>query len=286
MKKILKLAFAATILYNCYSFAADDKVLGTFKGGEVKASQVAEQFKNEIAMDPALKDKKFEDLDTKVQELLVRAYIDTKLLDQEVKKNKIDESKEFTDKVEMFKKQLSQNELLNKMLTEKVTDALVEEEYKRLVEELKDKEEVKVRHILVKTEKDAKEIKQKLSGGEKFNDLAKKLSEDTSSKTSGGEIGYFTKGQTDPAFEEAAFALKKGGVSNPVKTQFGWHIIKLEDKRKLKLPSKEKGMEIAKSRLSQAAVQKYLEDLRSDAAVKILIETKTQDESSPDNSKK
>ncbi len=282
MKNVLKIAFAATVLYSSYLVASgsDDKVLATYKGGDIKSYQVAEQFKNVFDATPNLKGKSLSDLDSNVQESLVRAYINIKLLEKEIKSQKIEDSKDFQEKLDGFRKQLAQNELLAKVIADKVTDKLVEEDYNRLVQENKDKEEVKARHILVKTQKEAEAIKQRIAKGEKFNELAKKLSEDAGSKASGGEIGYFVKGQTDLAFEEAAYALKKGEVSKPVKTQFGWHIIKLEDKRKIKLPAKEEGLNIVKARLEKAAIEKYLEDLNKQADVKILIEKAPIKESS------
>lgn len=95
-------------------------------------------------------------------------------------------------------------------------------------------EQVKASHILVDTEEKAKEVKQKLQDGEDFVELAKTYSTDTSNNQQGGELGYFSKGQMTPEFEEAAFSLKVGEISDPVKTEFGYHIIKVEDKKEAK----------------------------------------------------
>jgi len=276
MKKLAKIAITASIFYNCafhsaFVNAADDALVATYKGGQIKASEVFEQFKDAFEVNPNLKGKSFDQLEQNVQESLVKAYINLKLLEKEVAKSKIEDSKDFGDKVDNFKKQLAQSELVNKIIAEKVTDKLLEDEYEKFVQEMKGKEEIKVKHILVKTLKEAESVKQKLSKGEKFADLAKKLSEDIGSKSKGGEVGYFAKGQTDPAFEEKAFSLKKGETSSPVETQFGFHIIQLVDKRPITLPSKEDGMSIVKARLSKAAVEAYVEELNNQADVKILV---------------
>ena len=96
---------------------------------------------------------------------------------------------------------------------------------------------MQARHILVDTEDKAKDIVTKLASGGDFAALAKENSSDPGSKEDGGMLGYFSKGQMVPSFEEAAFALKKGEVSKPVQSQFGWHVIKLEDRRQKPPPA-------------------------------------------------
>lgn len=275
MKNLLKIAFIAGVSFASFSFAADnvaDKVVGSYKGGEVKESQVLDQFKALFDANPEIKGKKLTDLPFNLQDKLVRSYINLKLLDSQVQKDKIEDTASFKEKLDTFKKQLAQQELLSKVVLEKVTPEKIEEEYTKFENENKNQDEVKVRHILVATEKEAKAIKQRLNAGEKFNDLAKKLSKDEGSKAKGGELGYIKAGQTVPEFEAIAFSLKKGEVSDIVKTQFGFHIIKLEDKRKVKLPAKEEGMSALKSRLENQAADEYIQDLNKNNDVKIFLE--------------
>ena len=92
---------------------------------------------------------------------------------------------------------------------------------------LKPEEEVPARHILVETEDKAKELKEKIKSGGDFAALAKENSKDPGSKDDGGNLGYFGRGQMVPQFEEVVFKLNKGEVSDPVKTQFGWHLVKV-----------------------------------------------------------
>ncbi|SFB95455.1 foldase protein PrsA [Bacillus sp. OV322] len=137
----------------------------------------------------------------------------------------------------------------------KVTDKEVKASYDKL------KPQVHARHILLKDEKTAKEIKQKLDKGEKFEDLAKKYSQDPGSASKGGDLGWFGAGQMVPEFENATYALKKGEISGPVKSQNGYHIIQLLDK-KAKKPYKDmkKKLEydLKVSKLDQAQVQKKI----------------------------
>ncbi|MEH7072435.1 peptidylprolyl isomerase [Neobacillus drentensis] len=110
----------------------------------------------------------------------------------------------------------------------KVTDKELQDYYNTY------KPEIKARHILVADEKTAKEVKSKLDKGEKFEDVAKKYSTDEGSKANGGDLGWFGTGKMDPDFEKAAYALKVNEISAPVKSQFGYHIIQLTDKKEKK----------------------------------------------------
>ena len=135
---------------------------------------------------------------------------------------------------------------------------------------MKGKEEVKASHILVDTEEKAKEAKKKLSKGSKFADVVKEFSNDQSTKASGGTLGYFIEGQLVPEFEKKAFSMKVGEISDPVKTQFGWHIIKVEDKRKVKAPSKEEAKQSVVSKLNRDALEKFFDELAKKYDLKML----------------
>lgn len=132
-------------------------------------------------------------------------------------------------------------------------------------------EQVKAQHILVDSEAQAKDIKRQLDGGADFAALAKKYSLDTSNKDQGGELGWFPRGQMDPAFETAAFALKAGQISDPVQSSFGWHIIRLEDRRAAVKAKFEDVKDRVKKdyvdeQVSQAS-QQWLADLKSKAKI-------------------
>jgi peptidylprolyl isomerase len=270
MKKLITLLVSATLLMPS-AFAASDPVVGTYKGGEVKESQIMEQFKPLFESQANLKDKKFGDLERAMQENLVRGYISTKLVEEEVKKSAIEDTKEFKEKVANIVKQLSQQEFVELKVKEAVTDSMVDAEYEKMKKEMAGQEEVKASHILVDTEEKAKEAKKKLSKGAKFADVAKELSKDEGTKANGGTLGYFAKGQLVPEFEQKAFAMKVGEISDPVKTQFGWHIIKVEDKRPVKVPSKEESKAALTKKLGNEALNKYVTDLNAKADVKIIL---------------
>lgn len=150
-----------------------------------------------------------------------------------------------------LKEDIELNLYVSKLLKSEVK--ITEEEMKDYFEENKDdfkqEEQVKARHILVENEETAKEIKQKLDNGENFEELAKKYSTDTETKEKGGDLGFFSKGEMVKEFEEVAFSLKVGEISNPVKTKYGYHIIKVEDRKEAKEANYEESKEEIREKL-------------------------------------
>ena len=120
-----------------------------------------------------------------------------------------------------------------------VTDAAMRKVYDDAIGQMKKEPEVHARHILVETEDEAKAVLAELKKGADFAELAKTKSKDPGS-ADGGDLGYFTKDQMVPEFSDVAFKLDKGALSDPVKSQFGWHVIKVEDKRERQPPKFDK----------------------------------------------
>lgn len=276
MKKLVITVFTV-VIFNTIAVANEDRVLATYNGGgEVRESQVMQEFKPALDMQPANKDKKFADLDSAVQEALVRGYINMQFLNKAAKDSNIEASQEFQDKLSNIKTQLIRQEVLERYVASVVTDKVIDEEYKKFAEGLKGQKELKVSHILVETEDKAKEIKSKLNKGEKFGALAKKFSTDDGSKANNGELGYIMKGQLVPEFENKAFAMKDNEVSDPVKSPFGWHVIKVLGRRDAQVPTAETEKPNIKARLSREAIEKYFTDLSSKADIKLNLPKKEE----------
>jgi foldase protein PrsA len=147
---------------------------------------------------------------------------------------------------------------------------VTEEEMKKYYDEYKPK--IKASHILVDDEKTANEIKAKLDKGEDFAKLAKEYSKDPGSAQNGGDLGWFSSGEMVKEFEDAAYALKVGEISKPVKSEYGYHIIKVTDKEKKKSfeeMKEEIEFELKKSKLDSAKVQSEVEKLVKKADVKV-----------------
>ncbi|MCL4144383.1 UNVERIFIED_CONTAM: hypothetical protein GTU68_067142 [Idotea baltica] len=142
-----------------------------------------------------------------------------------------------------------------------------------MVKGFPEQEEVRARHILVEEEETAKEITEALRGDKgDFAELAKEKSTGPSG-ASGGDLGYFLKGDMVAPFAEAAFALEKGAVSDPVKTQFGWHVIKLEDRRMRKPPAFEELEGQLRQQLMQATAQQIIAEVKEATEVETKKET-------------
>lgn len=166
-------------------------------------------------------------------------------------------------------------ELQNKVIeTITVSDDDVQNYYNENQEQFVKEESVEASHILVEKEETAREVLEKLNGGSKFTELAKEYSLDGSAQN-GGELGFFTKGRMVKPFEEAAFSMKVGEVSEPVQTEYGYHIILVTDKEEESVISFEESKEQIKNALiNQKQVEKlndYVNDLRESAEIEILL---------------
>ncbi|WP_075291481.1 peptidylprolyl isomerase [Pararhizobium arenae] len=187
-----------------------------------------------------------------------------------------DADKEGLQNDEAFKKRLAyltERELHNAFFKKHVVDAVTAEEVKARydveIAKITPPEEVKARHILVKTEDEAKAIIKELDGGKDFAELAKEKSTDPN-KADGGDLGYFTKERMVPEFSEAAFKLEKGKYTEaPVKSQFGYHVILVEDKRTQAPPTLEQVEPQVKQLVMRDKYVALLEAAKKESAVDI-----------------
>lgn len=160
------------------------------------------------------------------------AIIEIRLMSGKAKASKLDQDENFKRKMAFLNERALHAQVIEKEISPKVTDEMLKARYDKEVAARPPTEEIRARHILVKTEEEAKEIIAKLDGGADFEALAKEKSSDPGSGANGGDLGFFSKGQMVPEFEAAAFALEPGAYTKtPVKSDFGFHVIKLEEKR-------------------------------------------------------
>jgi len=199
--------------------------------------------------------------------LLLNSVIDRKLTAAEGRKNGLEDNEEVKKQLARIEDQLIQRAFLGKYIEKRVTEDKVMEAYKKFVDEFKSEEEVHARHILLETEEQAKEVIAELNEGKDFAEMAKSKSKGPSG-ANGGDLGFFTAGAMVPSFSDAAFALGKGEITKePVQTQFGWHIIKVEDKRMTKAPSLGEVREQVEAEMAREIGAELLDGLRKSASI-------------------
>lgn len=162
---------------------------------------------------------------------LVTVLIDMKVMAKAAKAAGMADTDLFKRRLQYLEERSLRRDYFTQKVAASVTEETVKAAYDQFVKDFKPVEEVHARHILVATEEEAKAIKVELDGGKPFEVLAMEKTTDPSGKQNGGDLGFFSKGMMVPEFETVAFTLEPGKISDPVQSQFGWHIIKVEEKR-------------------------------------------------------
>jgi peptidyl-prolyl cis-trans isomerase C len=201
------------------------------------------------------------------REAVITLLVDVKLAAAAAKKENLDQTPEFRQQLAFMREKALMQAFLDKAAAGAVTDKAVQQVYDETVKATPPEEEVRAAHILVKTKDEAEKVEQRLKKGEDFAKVAKEVSKDPGSAPDGGELGFFTKDQMVPEFAKVAFAQKDGQVSQPVKTQFGWHIIKTEEKRTKPLPTLDQVRSQIGEYLKRRAQQEAVENLRKGAKI-------------------
>jgi peptidyl-prolyl cis-trans isomerase C len=238
---------------------ADDKVLAKVNGAEIKQSDVTmaeEELAPSLAqMDPATKD-----------ENVLAFLIDMKIVAKAAEDKKVADTDDFKKRLNFTRNRLLMDSLLASEGKAATTDAAMKQVYEDASKQIAGEQEVHARHILVETEDEAKAVKAELDKGADFAELAKKKSKDPGA-SDGGDLGFFTKEQMVPEFSAVAFALEPGKISDPVKSQFGWHIIKVEEKRNRKPPEFDQVKGQIETYVTRKAQADYVGKLREAAKI-------------------
>ncbi|MBN9583827.1 MAG: peptidylprolyl isomerase [Afipia sp.] len=237
-------------------------VLAKVNGAEIRQSDLAvaeEELGPSLQqMDPATR-----------RENLISFLIDMKIVAKAAETKKVADSNEFKQRLAFARDRLLMDSLLATEGKAAVTDDAMKKVYEEATKQVSGEKEVHARHILVPTEEEAKAIKAELDKGADFAKLAKEKSKDPGA-ADGGDLGFFTKEQMVPEFSAVAFALEPGKISDPVKSQFGWHVIKVEEKRDRKPPT----FDQVKGQIENFVVRKaqadYVTKLRGEAKVERL----------------
>ncbi|KWV53084.1 peptidylprolyl isomerase [Bradyrhizobium macuxiense] len=240
--------------------AADaDPVLAKVNGSEIRASDVAlaeEELGPSLQqMDPATR-----------KDNVLSFLIDMKIVSKAAEDKKVENSDDFKKRLAFARNRLLMDSLLATEGKAATTDEAMKKVYDEAAKQITGEQEVRARHILVETEDEAKAIKAELDKGADFAELAKKKSKDPGA-SDGGDLGFFTKEQMVPEFSAVAFSLEPGKISDPVKSQFGWHIIKVEEKRNRKAPDFDQVKGQIETYVTRKAQADYVAKLREAAKI-------------------
>jgi len=250
--------------------AQDNPVVATVNGTEIRQADLASAEEEAGQLPPMSPDAK--------KDYLVQFMADMILITKAAEEKKISDDATFKRRLDFARKKLLMEGLLASVATAASTDAAMKAVYDDAVGKLPAEEEVHARHILFRAaagdekagkeaEDKAKAVVARLNKGEDFEKLANELTEDPSGKANGGDLGYFTKEQMVPEFANVAFSLDKGKISPPVKTQFGWHVIKTEDKRTKPKPTFDEVKPQIEQFVARKAQADLVSKLRADAKI-------------------
>ena len=269
MSKILRMALVALAIgaFAQPSFAQEkaaagsDPVVARVNGTEIRRSAVMEELQ---AMGPQAQQMP---PDMIYPQLLQRLII-TQLVSSEGYKQNLQNDAEVKDRVKDAERNIVADVFVKKSVQPKITDDKIKAKYDELAKQFKPQDEVRARHILVPTEAEANEIIKQLKAGGDFAKLAEEKSKDSGSMKQGGDLGYFTKDAMVKPFADAAFGMKVGQLSDkPVKTDFGFHVIKVEDKRKTAAPPLAEVREQVRNQVGQEMAQQLVKDLEAKAKI-------------------
>jgi peptidyl-prolyl cis-trans isomerase C len=260
------------------SAAAQDKdpLLAKVNGVEIHQSDLTVAEEEAGQLPPMSPDAK--------RDYLVQFVADMILVSKAAEDKKMDNAPQFKQRLAFARNKLLMEELLQSTGKAALTDEAMHKVYDDALKQMGEVQEVHARHILIRAtpgdEKASTAAKAKIEAiiarlkkGEDFEKLAKDVTEDPSGKTNGGDLGYFSKEQMVPEFSEVAFKLDKGQISEPVKTQFGWHVIKVEDKRVKPAPKFDEVKPQIEQFVTRKAQAELVQSLRASAKVEKMYKT-------------
>ena len=239
--------------------STSDPVIARVNGVDIKQSDLA------LAEEDVGADMQAASPEAK-REHLISYLADIIMVTQAADKKNLADDPDFKRRLAFLRSKLLMGYELQQEAKTALTDEALKQTYDEAVKSMSGQEEVRARHILVEGEDEAKAIIEQLKGGADFAKLAKEKSKDPGA-AEGGDLGYFTKDQMVPEFADVAFKMYPGQLSNPVKTQFGWHVIKVEDKRIKQPPEFEKVKDQIEAYLARKVQSDFIAKLRQSAKV-------------------
>lgn len=261
MRLAVLAGYAAALIAAWPACAEEDPVVAIVNGTEIRHSKVLESAQS-------LPEAYQQNLD-QIYPALVDRLVSLQLLAEAGRHGNLQEDPEVKALMAAYENEAVRHVYIERLLKGSITDAALQEKYAEYVAANPPQTEVRARHILVATEEEAKAVIAALDEGQKFEELAAQKSTDPAAQN-GGDLGYFLAEEMVKPFADAAFALEKGQYTKaPVQTEFGWHVILVEDKRERKAPSFEELRGDLENQMSQEVIQARIDELRADADVKM-----------------
>jgi peptidyl-prolyl cis-trans isomerase C len=246
-----------------YAQNASDPVVARVNGAEIKTSDLAIAEEEVGAqMPPMGADQK--------RDYLVTYLTDMLLVAKAAEDKKLSDDPSFKRRLAYMRNKLLMESMLHDEVKSVMTDEAMHKVYDDATKQMTGEQEVRAHHILVESEDEAKAVLAELKKGTDFEALAKLKSKDPGAQAEGGDLGYFTKDQMVPEFAETAFKLDKGQLSDPVKSQFGWHIIRVDDKRERPIPPFDQVKDQVQTFVSRKAQADVITKLRQTAKIERL----------------
>lgn len=238
-----------------------DPVVARVNGGEIRRSDVSRML---AQLPPQVQQMPME----MIFPALVEQLVNQKLVSDAGYKANLQQSQEVKDEIKRAEERAVQRAYIQNQVESKITEQRLQDAYKEYVAHNPPQEEVKASHILVESEAEAKSIIDDLAKGGDFAKIAREKSKDPTAAAQGGDLGYFTRETMVEPFANAAFGMAKGETSKaPVQTQFGWHVIRVEDKRTQPQPTLDEVKPQLEQELSKEIVTALVDELRSGAKI-------------------
>lgn len=240
----------------------DNNVVATVNGYEIRASEV------KLAADDIL--PQLGEIPPRLRYPFVVEYlIERHLLAQTAVKEGVEKTEEYKRRLAFYQAKALRDSFFEEKIEPNITEEEVREIYEKEAAQVNESERVHARHILVETQEEAAQLKERIAAGEDFAELAREFSKDGSAQY-GGDLGFFAADEMVQPFSDAAFALEAGQLSDPVQTQFGWHLIKLEERKTGGAEPFEKVKDGLKMILLRQKVQEMVNQLRTEGDVELV----------------
>jgi peptidyl-prolyl cis-trans isomerase C len=275
---IMALSPASGFAQDATAPASPDTVVATVGGEPITEADIAfaaEDLSQELSRMPPEERKAF----------LVTVLIDMKVMAKAAREAQMDQTPLFKQRLDYLEDRALRRAYFADAIAAAVTPEAVQAAYEEYVAEFQGQPEVRARHILVATEDEAKAVKAELEGGRDFAELAKEKSTDPSAQQNGGDLGFFGRGMMVKPFEDAAFAMQPGQISEPIQSDFGWHVIELEESRTSQAPDLEQLAPQLQQQVMYQTFEKTVADLKSrleiaipDAALAAAVDAQTDDQ--------